>query len=254
MISTKPEEAKVEYIKYTPDYLPEPENIQDDFQYWKSIEKLDANIALKNAWWLVKISSTDTTSWYLENKLVAWNWINISKLNPSWNEQLKIDWELVYWWSWIDWDLIITNWQTITLDASTDIQIKNYSSIDIQSWWVLNIQDTNTAPVVLKSLWNINIQWTINFNSTYNSATVYPASLLASWATFTPTWKLDTNKWWTDLIINCIWNFNASWWSINLWATSPAIPWTLRIVSWWNYVAWTYTSSWTTIISNPTIF
>ena len=244
----------IEYIKYQEPVLPNAENVQDNFQYWKSIEKLDANIALKNAWWLVKISSVDITPWYLENKLISWKWINISKLNPAWNEQLQISWEFVYWWSWIDWDLIITNWQTVTLSAATDIQIKNYSSIDIQTWWVLNIQNTNTAPVILKSTWNINIQWNINFNSTYNNWTVFNPLLLATWTTFTPTWKLNTNKGWTDLIINCYWDFNASWWNIDLWATSPAISWALRIVTWWNYTAWTYTSSWNTIINNPTIF
>jgi len=42
----------IEYIKYQEAVLPDAEKIQNDFQYWKGIEKLDPNIALKwDIWW-----------------------------------------------------------------------------------------------------------------------------------------------------------------------------------------------------------
>ena len=201
-----------------------------------------------------KVSSTDTNPWFLNDKITVWSWITKSISNSWSDEKLQFNWELIFWWNWSDWALTITSWQTVTLTASSSIQIKNYSSIDIQSWWILNIQTTNTAPVILKSSGTCTIAWTINFNSTYNSTTVYPPFLLATWTTFTPTWQQNTTNWWTDLIINCVWDLNCNWWIIDLWATSPATTWVLRMITKWTYTSWTYTASSTTVIEKPTIF
>lgn len=251
---TVPKEANVEYIDYKENNLPSAENIQDEFRYWKSQEKLDAWIALRNFKWNVKVSPTDTTAGYLEDKLVAWQGVIIEKQNSPWNENLKLSWEFTFWGDWSDWDLIIANGETVTITAATDITTKNYRSIDIQTGGTLTIQTTNTAPVVIKCLYNCTIAWSIDFNATYDATSAFSAFLLATGVTFTPTGLKSTNKWWTDLILNCVWTFTWTWWSINLWATSPWVAWALRIVTLWTYTAGTYTSSSTTVINKPTIF
>lgn len=222
------------------------------WKWWPRIE-------IENLKWQsdykVKVSSTDASAWTLSEKLSEWAGVFFQTItDENDNQTLKINWELIFWWDWSDWDLVISSWETITLNASANVQIKNYTSIDIQSWGILNIQNTNTAPVVLKCSWNITITWSINFNSTYDNTSAFTAFLLWSGATFTPTWLKNTNKWWTDLIINCVWNFDWTSWSINLWATSPWVAWALRIITNWTYTAWTYTSSSTTVIENPIIF
>jgi hypothetical protein len=113
---------EIEYIKYEEEVLPDAETIQDSFQYWKWIEKLDANISMRNAWWTVKITENDTNSWYLSDKLTEWAWVFFQTQNPWQNETLKINADLIFWWNWSDWDLIIANWETVPLWPCDDIQ------------------------------------------------------------------------------------------------------------------------------------
>ena len=62
------EKETIEYIEYQEPVLPNAEDIQDDFQYWKGIEKLDANIALRNAWSWWSVSEWWDISWTLSNQ------------------------------------------------------------------------------------------------------------------------------------------------------------------------------------------
>jgi len=62
------QEETIEYIEYQEPVLPNAEDIQGDFQYWKGIEKLDANIALRNAWSWWSVSEWWDISWTLSNQ------------------------------------------------------------------------------------------------------------------------------------------------------------------------------------------
>lgn len=174
-----------------------------------------------------RISANDTTAWYLNGKLVAWDWIELEEQNDWWDETLKITWLYPIFWDWSDWDLVIVNWETVNLDLNT---IYQYNSINIQTWWVLSTTDIEWI-MKIKCKWTCNIDWIINLNwkivwdTEDISNIIYSADVLA-WSDW--VWWVGW-KGWDDV---------SDWW----------VGWTTTVKrwGWWGWWGWDSSSDdWT---------
>lgn len=97
---------EIEYIKYEEQTLPDVETVQEDFQYWKSIEKLDANIALRNwGWWSWSVSDWWDIWWTLSDQTDLQAEFDAKQETlVSWTNIKTINWNSVLW----SWDLSIS--------------------------------------------------------------------------------------------------------------------------------------------------
>lgn len=248
MISNKIKEAKVEYIEYTPEYLQEPEETLEDFQYWTALPKLDTKISLKwDIWW--------TWDWWWFSNEIAFTASDYNTVSwNSWNINLA-DWKTIYTISaWNTWNMTSTNYLFIdTKISETELQLTTTAS---ESVWKDKILIWVAAPVV-----------------DTNKKAIFQAFWSNQSSTIITAWQIAANTiTWNEIVSNTIttWEINfgfasssTKWWKINSWFTSNDISSTtapstwvkidnswIKMYSWWTekvsiWANWNAKFAWT---------
>ena len=173
---------------------------------------------------LVKISATDTTPWYLDDKVVVWS-ANLVKaiLNSGADEDLELDLNttLTGMVSITTQDINVTWTATFTGTTNFNGWAINYTGNTITNVWVTETYD-NTSTVTIDTLDVTNI--------TYNGSTW--AVVLKKTATFTPSWTSFTFADADSLADSVI-----MWWTITsgtqvgFWTFDVSTPWSITINS-----------------------
>ena len=128
----------IEYIKYEPEYLPDVETYQDNFDFWKSIEKLDPNIHIKPGLWWVWWWHIIQDEWVVLPKRANLDfiWENITVTDDQVNNKTKV--------------VIDVGDKQETLVSWTNIKTINWNSV---LWsWNLSIS-VNVDPYWRDSNW-----------------------------------------------------------------------------------------------------
>jgi len=137
-----------------------------------------------------------------------------------------------------EWDLVITNWQTVNIDISVQ---HLFDSIDIQSGWILN------------PTWTWDLAWiycigdcTINWEIDFSSFQTNKASLNSdfNWYTWTTryswSWWNGWN-WWNVTSYEWVWGSWANWY---WWGWGWAWFNNQQAEHWWNWWYPWWTVSW----------
>lgn len=231
-----------------------------------------------------KVSSADTTTGFLEDKIVAWTNITITKLNTWANESLSIAA------TWAVWDMTKAVYdaaniaeQLVWLVATQILTNKTLTSpvINTPTWivkwdvWLWNVDNTsdatkNAAAVTLTNktinLTSNTLTWT---TAQFNTA-LSDGSFTTWWgtATWTNTWDQTTVSWnaWTATALQTArtigwtsfdWTANIAIWALNstnVWATTSAeLAWVISNETWsWLLVFWTSPTLITPLLWTPT--
>ena len=220
---------EIEYIKIEEVNLPNAENIQDDFQYWKWIERLNSQQVINADTWLIKVSWADRNSFYLNDKIEVWWWIskttNVSDIVLKYNNTMPF-------WDWSDWDLILNVCWTYQIESW------NYNNVILScdSWiWTLFCALTD-KPIIINCLWDFilnNVQIDFSWRFTWDNKYTIQNFL---WNTL----ELDWNKWyfwaWWWWWNSWKWWNNSSWWCIR--ADTTSWNWATWINWWWSWWNW----------------
>lgn len=254
---------KIEYIKYIEPNLPNPETIQNSFEYWKSIEKLDWNTQVRNLWleWTVKVSSTDKDLLYL-NDSIETSW-SVSK-TLIWNTlSLSIDTNNLFW-DWSDWEYIRT-WNTLFWEANKTV----YNFTNFTYYW--NGTDTmicwdRDTPIIINCTWDFTLSNAIIDFSWRFISTAESIVINYWWQTYNLKWtRWDFWTWWfwwnwyycSNYPINnpvdwqapnwfIWWNWwNWNWaWACSCWFQVNSTWWTWWQTYWANWQRWWWYASW----------
>ena len=168
------------------------------------------------AWWQMLNSATDTTLWYLMDKIVAWSNMTITKMNAWGNEYILVSAAVSWAWSIVRWAITgsITN-QTDLQSALSALQASSakwnanwYAWLDA-SWY---IPLANIPPSLI---WWLNVVWV--WNATTNS----------------PTLTSSVGTKWNVYICNVAWTTTLDW--ISVWAI-----WDSAFYDWsvWRKIQW----------------
>jgi len=144
------------------------------------------------------ISNADTTPWQLDDKIVAWNWLNKVIGTPAWDETLDLSLDIIETnWLVITWDqLDIVNWDESNFGTSkkaSDAEnitwtenTKFITSKQLSTTWVL-------ASDVLRE--EANTERTVVVWDDWNWVTLKQINVWAYTAWWTIRVKLDAKKW-----------------------------------------------------------
>lgn len=254
--------------------------IRKDWNDMKFTDDNQAEIslsALASASWVndkVKISATDTTEWYLNTKLTAWDGLNKTVIDPAGNETLDLDIDLT--------DTAIFTatqgnaWKALKLDWSGNIDT-SFDASTTRKWLLRqatsaeDLARTNTTTAISPAQrWlNVNLltgtltttssvtiaHWLgtpprlimVQVNNTNTSANTYTATWDATydWTTIKQKVRdLDQKTVYYDWIVR-IWDYD---WSINdpiefnMWAISAIDATNITLA---------YTANWNNSIGTP---
>lgn len=180
----------------------------------------------------IKITTSDKTSWYLNNKIsVSWA---ITKWTV-WTDIPLIFSTNSWFWDWSDWDITLNLWWW-TYPLTNDVYNFNNVNFYSDSWrWTL-ITNIRTKPIIINVLWDFTLtNVDIDFSWKYNDYNTYTITNYAWW-----TLVLDWNKWWYwwwGWWWNSWKNINTStWWCIR--ANTFAWSWATWTSWWWTWWSW----------------
>ncbi len=227
----------------------------------------------------VAISVTDTTPWELEDKLIEWDWISFTTLNPAWDEQIQVAI-----------DLLTTNWLKFTtnqldVEPATNTQVGTQRiATDAEAiTWTLETVSIN--PKQAKDNY-INKNQIINIGSltfddiaqtditiNHNLGVSPKSIILESWWTIWTTtfkWAWADNNWtitsyarynsptaWDDRLTTANWtiatfqesNPNVWDWRVKSTSTTQIVLEYVIVADWWTFNPTTFTDN-IFIISN----
>lgn len=222
----------------------------------------------------LKVSVTDTSAWYLDGKLTAWDWITKTIVNSWGNESIDLDIDLS------DTSVFSTtkwsSWKALRLDWSWNID-SSFSSSSSSAWliksstttttWTLTATDEAVTPASLAviratpNLWiatliaSADTSWTITDATTYTTthktitcavAWVYnfKFNLVGNWFSGRTLYGRIFVNWsptWTEQVKSSI-DTSVSIYSENItipqWATIEFK--TRKDLTWW--ATWTYSN------------
>lgn len=149
--------------------------------YEFTFEKItaDANTVIIDLW------SWNTIDWEQTYTMTAqWETVTIkietstfAKVVASSNKPVVFDASSIYFWDWSDWDLVIANGETVTLNWD----IYNYNNIDIQAGWILNRTANSPLQIRVKDTitidWDIDLKWVLSKTSVIASSSNFALSL-----------------------------------------------------------------------------
>ena len=265
----------IEYINEENIQTPDAKTIQNDFQYWLWIERLNWNTQVKNLWleWVVKVSNLDKDWLYLNDTIVT-RW-SVSKTNTSSTIELNFSNNNLFW-DWSDWEYIRT-WHVVFWNANK--MVYNFTNFTYYWDW------TNTMtcwdrdlPIIINCTWdftlsNAIIDFSWKFNSQTKSIIInywwesfellwnqwnhwnwwawwkwyycnsYPANNPINWQP--SNWYIWGNWWnWNwAWACGCWFQVNSTWW---IWWQSFGSHWQQGwwYASWWGWWAWWEWGKW----------
>jgi hypothetical protein len=171
----------------------------------------------------VRVSNNDTTSRFLAQKMVAWNWLTDSTVNPAWDEQYKFD-----------------------IDLTDTTIFKSTTAWAGDSWkvWRLN------ANWLYVQFLNNNSDWSADEDDKWlvERATDAEATTWSDTERFITPKQAKDNYWTYNYISSWNWTWTSFSVAIPTWANIALINWTIYDVSWSFAMKWdiTITKTWKT--------
>lgn len=166
-------------------------------------------------------------------------------------------------WSWIDWDLIVSSGTT---NISTN-NVYEYENVTISAGAILSTLDSSWN-IIIKCRWVFTLEWDINLNAKFNywvqsniSSEIFNISLTRWtdwqwwdwWAWWFKTWQA-TSLWWTWTSWYWWWGggwsahswsaWNNAGWNWWVWGTPGWNWWATASANWWTSAWWAWAQSW----------